>query len=317
MATYLVTGIAGFIGSNLARALTHMRANDPGVRIRGIDDFSTGKRENISDLSDVEILEGDVSSARDMDAAVRGVDFVLHQAAIPSVFRSLDDPKRTHNANVTGTLQVLQSAHAAKVKRVVYAASSSAYGDTETLPKIESMTAKPLSPYAASKLAGEHYCAVYSRVFGLSTVSLRYFNVFGPYQDPDSQYAAVIPKFIRCVLRGEPPPVNGDGRQTRDFTHIDNVVAANLAAVRANASGVDGEVFNIACGERIDVLSLLEEIYRLVGRRVEPVFMPGKRGDVRDSLADISKARKHLGYSASVKLRQGLERTADWYRQNL
>ena len=317
MTQYLITGVAGFIGSNIARALLSKAAEQGGMRVRGIDDFSTGRRENLVDLDGLELIEGDISRAEDIQRAMEGVDYVIHQAAIPSVSRSVDDPIRTHHANVTGTLQVLEAARVAGAKRVVYAASSSAYGDTPTLPKVETMKERPLSPYAVSKLAGEHYVSVYSKVFGLPAVALRYFNVFGPHQDPNSQYAAAIPKFIRCVLRGESPTIFGDGTQTRDFTHVDNVVEANLKALEAPEEDVSGEVFNIACGERIDLLQLLEEIYRILGKRVEPVFSPTRPGDVRDSLADITKAREKLGYTASVGLREGLERTAGWYRGSL
>ncbi len=308
MSTYLVTGAAGFIGSNLVRAIL-----DNGDRARGIDNFVTGRRENLEDLEELDFIEGDITDPETIATATRSVDYVLHQAAIPSVPRSLDDPLACHHAAATGTLRVLEAARAAGVRRVVYASSSSAYGDTPTLPKVETMPTRPLSPYAVAKLTGEQYASVYARVFGLETVSLRYFNIFGPRQDPASTYAAVIPKFIQCARRGERPPIFGDGKQSRDFTFIANVIEANLKA--CTAKGVAGEVFNIACGEHFNLLHLVREINAILGTDVEPEHHPTRTGDVRDSLADITKAREMLGYTAAVSFREGLERTIEWHKR--
>jgi nucleoside-diphosphate-sugar epimerase len=246
---------------------------------------------------------------------MEGIDYVLHQGALPSVPRSVADPVLSNEINVAGTVNVLVAARDAGVRRVVFAASSSAYGDTPVLPKRESMTPNPKSPYAAQKLAGEHYMRIFHDVYGLETVSLRYFNVFGPRQDPKSMYAAVIPRFITCALRGEPPTVYGDGRQTRDFTYIDNVIQANLAACSAPV-GACGGVFNVACGERVSLLDILEIVCGLAGKRVAPMFEPSRPGDVRDSLADISRAREVLGYDPKVPFREGLERTFSWFRRS-
>ncbi|GAB4235984.1 MAG: SDR family oxidoreductase [Deltaproteobacteria bacterium] len=310
---YLVTGGAGFIGSNLTRALLAS-----GERVRVFDNFLTGKRENIAGLSETyggafELFEGDL---RDLDAvrkAAAGVEYVLHQGALPSVPRSVADPALTNEINVSGTVNLLMAARDAGVRRVVFAASSSAYGDTPQLPKRESMTPDPKSPYAAQKLAGEHYLRIFHEIYGIETVSLRYFNVFGPRQDPRSTYAAVIPRFITAVLRGEPPTVYGDGHQTRDFTYIDNVIQANLAACTAPTTAC-GKVVNIACGERVSLLDILEIIYRLAGKRVSPKFEPGRPGDVRDSLADISLARDLIGYNPKVPFSEGLAHTFAWFR---
>lgn len=307
MATYLVTGAAGFIGNSLVRALLQR-----GERVRGIDNFATGKRQNLDGCAGLDFHEGDINDAAALDRAMQGVDYVLHQAAIPSVPRSVEKPVDTHNANVTGTLSVLEAARRAKVRRVVYAGSSSAYGDTPVLPKVETMTPAPLSPYAVQKLAGEHYCTVYTRVYGLPCVTLRYFNVFGPRQDPESTYAAVIPRFVKALLSGQPPEIYGDGKQTRDFTYIDNVVEANLLA--CTAARAPGEVFNIACGESVSLLQLVDELNRALGTRITPKFSPGRAGDVRDSLADIGKARALLAYQGAVSVRTGLGRAIDWYR---
>jgi len=310
---YLVTGGAGFIGSNLTRALL-----SAGHRVRVLDNFITGKRENLAGLAQTcgeafELLEGDIRDLAAARKAVEGVDYVLHQGALPSVPRSVADPVLSNEINVAGTVNVLVAARDAGVRRVVFAASSSAYGDTPELPKRETITPNPKSPYAAQKLAGEHYMRIFHEVYGLETVSLRYFNVFGPRQDPGSTYAAVIPRFITCVMRGEPPTVYGDGLQTRDFTYIDNVVQANLAACSASPAACGG-VFNIACGERVSLLDILEIVYGLAGKRVEPKFEPSRPGDVRDSLADISRAREVVGYDPKVAFRDGLSKTFEWFR---
>ena len=310
---YLVTGGAGFIGSNLTRALLAA-----GHRVRVLDNFLTGKRENLAGLTDAhgdsfELMEGDLRDLEAVRKAVAGIEYLLHQGALPSVPRSVADPVLTNEINVAGTVNVLVAARDAGVRRVVFAASSSAYGDTPELPKRESMTPNPKSPYAAQKLAGEHYMRIFHEVYGLETVSLRYFNVFGPRQDPKSMYAAVIPRFITCVMRGEPPTVYGDGRQTRDFTYIDNVIQANLAACAAPKAACGG-VFNIACGERVSLLDILEIVYGIAGKRVEPVFEPSRPGDVRDSLADIARAREIVGYDPNVPFREGLRTTFDWFR---
>jgi nucleoside-diphosphate-sugar epimerase len=310
---YLVTGGAGFIGSNLTRALL-----SAGHRVRVLDNFLTGKRENLAGLAHdhggaFELQEGDIRDLPAARRAVEGADYVLHQGALPSVPRSVADPVLSNEINVAGTVNVLVAARDAAVRRVVFAASSSAYGDTPELPKRESMAPNPKSPYAAQKLAGEHYMRIFHEVYGLETVSLRYFNVFGPRQDPQSTYAAVIPRFITSVLRGEPPTVYGDGLQTRDFTYIDNVVQANLAACAAPKAAC-GRVFNIACGERVSLLDILEIVCGLAGKRVAPKFEPSRAGDVRDSLADITQARDVVGYDPKVAFRDGLRKTFEWFR---
>jgi nucleoside-diphosphate-sugar epimerase len=310
---YLVTGGAGFIGSNLASALLAQ-----GHRVRALDNFLTGKKENLAGLADgygdaFELVEGDLRDLEVTRRATGGVEYVLHQGALPSVPRSVADPVLSNEINVGGTVNLLIAARDAGVRRVVFAASSSAYGDTPELPKRESMTPNPKSPYAAQKLAGEHYMRIFYEVYGVETVSLRYFNVFGPKQDPASTYAAVIPRFITAVLMGTAPTVYGDGLQTRDFTYIDNVVRVNLLACKASKEAC-GRVFNIACGERVSLLEILEIIYGLAGRRVPPRFEPPRPGDVRDSLADISLARDLLGYEPMVPFPEGLSRTFDYFR---
>ncbi|MBI5508182.1 MAG: SDR family oxidoreductase [Deltaproteobacteria bacterium] len=311
MSTYLVTGVAGFIGSNLAEALLAR-----GDTVRGIDNFVTGKRDTVAGLKGLDFIEGEITSADTMKRVLRGVDYVLHEAALPSVPRSVAEPVLCNHANVNGTLTVLEAArHARSVKRLVYAASSSAYGDTTVLPKVETLAPRPRSPYAVQKLTGEHYATVYSMLYELPCVSLRYFNVFGPRQDPESQYAAVVPKFILAALKGESPPVFGDGMQSRDFTFVGNVVEANLKA--CSAAGVAGEMFNVACGERHSLLDLLAMINEAAGSNVTPRFFPARPGDVKDSLADISKARKMLGYTAGVSVKDGLQRTLAWYKTRI
>lgn len=309
MPLYLVTGGAGFIGSNLVHALL---ARGEGVRV--FDDFSTGREENLAGVAGkVEIVRGDLRDADAVERAMQGVTYVLHQGALPSVPRSVADPITTDRVNVLGTLHVLLAARDAGVRRVVAASSSSIYGDTPTLPKIETMLLSPMSPYAVSKAATEQYLKAFHKTYGLETVGLRYFNVFGPRQDPKSQYAAVIPRFITATLRGEPATVYGDGQQSRDFCFIDNVVEANLKA--CTAEGAAGLAFNVACGERTTLLELLEQVFVLAGRRVEPVFDAGRAGDVKHSLADIGRARELLGYTASVRFADGLRRTFEWYQR--
>lgn len=310
---YLVTGGAGFIGSNLARALL-----SGGDEVRVLDSFLTGKRENLEGLAQqyggaFELIEGDLRHLETVRRAAEGVDYVLHQGALPSVPRSVADPALTNEINVSGTVNLLIAARDAGVRRVAFAASSSAYGDTAELPKRETMTPNPKSPYAAQKLAGEHYMRIFYELHGVETVSLRYFNVFGPRQDPQSTYAAVIPRFITAALRGDAPVVYGDGRQTRDFTFIDNVVQANRAACSAPKEAC-GKVFNIACGERVSLLEILEMVGAEAGRKPLPRFEPSRPGDVRDSLADISLARNVLGYAPKVGFRDGLKRTFEWFR---
>ncbi len=306
--TYLVTGGAGFIGSHLVDALLAQ-----GAAVRVVDNFSTGKRENLAEsLPHIDLIEGDMADLDTARRAVEGVDFVLHQAALPSVPRSVADPLRANENGVNATLNVLLAARDAGVRRVVYAASSSAYGDIQAEYKREDMLPDPRSPYAVAKLAGEYYCRTFYIVYGLETVVLRYFNVFGPRQDPESQYAAVIPIFITKLLAGEPPPIEGDGHQTRDFSYIDNVVQANLLACRApNAAG---EVFNIACGGQYSILALVEYLNRALGTDIAPVFGPPRPGDVRDSRADIDKARRLLGYAPAVEVEEGLRRTLAWFQ---
>ena len=307
MATYLVTGGGGFIGSNIIEELVRR-----GERVKVLDNFSTGRRENIEAfLGDIELIEGDVRSYHIVGKAVEGVDFILHQAALPSVPRSINDPISTNDINVAGTLNILDAAKDAGVKRVVYASSSSIYGNSEVLPKREDMTPEPLSPYAVSKLAGEKYCQVFSRIYGLETVCLRYFNVFGPKQDPTSQYSAVIPKFIAMMLKGYPPTIYGDGLQSRDFTFVASVVDANFLACEAFC--VNGEVINIACGESFSILDLVEVLNNLLNTKIVPEHFEARKGEVKHSLADIQKARRLLNYYPRISFNEGLRRTLDFY----
>jgi nucleoside-diphosphate-sugar epimerase len=311
MATYLVTGGAGFIGSALVRELL-----DRGERVRVLDNLSTGKLENLAPVRDhIELIQGDVTDESTVRRAVEGVDYVLHQAAIPSVPRSIVDPLGTHRSNVDGTLQVLVAASQAGVKRVVYAASSSAYGDTPTLPKHESMPPNPLSPYAVAKLVGEYYASVFTSVYGLETVSLRYFNIFGPRQDPTSPYSGVLSRFITALLRDEQPVVFGDGEQSRDFTFVANAVQANLLA--CTAEGAPGRVFNLGVGERYTLNRTLEVLGRIFEKDARPAYREPRAGDVRHSQADISAAREVLGYNPTVGFEEGLRRTVEWYKENL
>ena len=311
MARYLITGIAGFIGSNIAHALVAR-----GEEVRGIDDFRHGRPENLAGILDkIDLREADITDAAAIEAACRNVDFVLHQAALGSVPRSLEDPVGSNQANVVGTLQVLQAARAARVKRVIYASSSSVYGDTSVLPKRENMVCNPISPYAVSKYAGELYAQSFFRLMSLETVGLRYFNVFGPRQHPTSPYAAVIPKFIRAILAGEQPTIYGDGKQSRDFTYVDNVVSANLLACTAPAEKVVGGVFNVAAGKNFSVNDLYAMLQELTGFRRGALYAAPRSGDVRDSLADISRAEKAMGYKTLVEFEEGLRRTVEWYKR--
>jgi nucleoside-diphosphate-sugar epimerase len=322
MALALVTGGAGFIGAHLVRGLL-----DQGHRVRVLDNFSSGRPANLEfvlkrklrDLSpgqrlevdSVEILHGDICDLEACKQACEDVQTVYHQAAMRSVPRSVDDPRGANENNVNGTLNILIAAAGAKARRVVSASSSSVYGDDPSLPKREDQMPAPISPYAASKLAGEHYCRVFARTYGLSTVSLRYFNVFGPLQDPASQYAAVIPRFIMWTLQGQPLEIHGDGLQSRDFTYIDNVVSANLLA--ATAPNLQGEAFNIACGERLTLMDLVSTIERITGQRAERNHVEPRRGDVRHTLADISRAGVSLGYKPIVSFAEGMERTVAYF----
>jgi UDP-glucose 4-epimerase len=304
MSLYLVTGGAGFIGSSIAEALLAK-----GERVRILDDFSTGRRSNMESLSGkCELIEGSIVDAEVVARAMKGVDIVFHEAAIPSVARSVDEPPASMLANVQGTTVVLDVARHEKVKRLIFAASSAAYGDTPTLPKVETMAPAPLSPYAVAKLTCEHLLAVFAALYKLETLSLRYFNVFGPRQDPNSQYAAVIPNFIKAALANERPTVFGDGEQTRDFCYIDNTVDANLLGA-STSSRLTGQVVNIACGERISLNKLLSHIGEEAGHRMDPIYVEGRAGDVRDSLASIEAARKLIGYEPKVSVGEGLKRT--------
>jgi len=308
MALYLITGGAGFIGSNIVAEL--LKRDE---RVRVLDNFSTGRRENIAPLSDhIDLVEGDLRDLPTVSHAVEGVDYVLHQGALPSVQRSVDAPLASHAANATGTLNVLIAARDAGVRRVIYASSSSIYGDSPTLPKREDMLPAPKSPYAVSKMAGEQYCRAFAEVFGLETVCLRYFNVFGPRQDPMSQYSAVIPIFITAMLRDEAPTIHGDGKQSRDFTYVANVIQANLLAATAPDDAI-GRVFNVACGERYTLLDLVDNFNEILGTDIGPIYTDPRPGDVCHSLADISAAQGILHYKPEVDFREGLRRTVEWF----
>lgn len=306
--TYLVTGGAGFIGSHIAERLVR-----DGHWVRVLDDFSSGKEANLESFVDeLELVRGDIRDAELVNRAMKDVEIVFHEAALGSVPRSVADPLTTHEVNITGTLNVLLAARAASVKRVVYASSSSVYGETAELPKHEGMIPQPLSPYALSKLAGEHYAKVFKHVYGFEVVSLRYFNIFGPRQDLESQYAAVIPRFITALLNGTSPIVYGNGLQSRDFTYVENVVNANLLA--AETEGVAGQVFNVACGGRYTLLELLAKLKEMTNSDIEPIHEAARAGDVRDSQASIEAAEKSLGYHVSVGFDEGLSRTVEWYK---
>src|ERR1700722_721866 len=312
MSLYLITGIGGFIGSSLARPLLSR-----GEPVRGVDNFCTGKRENLADILDrIDFHEADMVDLAAMHKACAGVDFVLHQAAIPSVPKSVLDPLGSNQANVDGTVNVLIAARDAKVKRLVYAASSSAYGDTPTLPKREDMKPDPISPYAVAKLASEHYLISFYRCYQLETVALRYFNIFGPRQDPSSPYSGVLAKFITAMLRGEQPSIYGDGEQSRDFTYIDNAVEANLLACKAPAAKVAGQMFNVATGRRVSLNETFKLLQPLTSYKGQPKYGPERGGDIKHSLADISKAEAGLGYKPKIDFEEGLRRTVEWYRKS-
>jgi nucleoside-diphosphate-sugar epimerase len=310
MALHLITGVAGFIGSSITRALL-----ERGEQVRGIDNFATGKRANIAEIANcIDFREADLLDLEAMKKACQGVDCVFHQAAIPSVPKSVLDPLGSNQANVDGTVNILIAARDAKVRRVMYAASSSAYGDTPTLPKHEEMTPNPISPYAVAKLASEYYMVSFYRCYGLETVSLRYFNIFGPRQDPTSPYSGVLAKFITQMLRGEQPTIFGDGSQSRDFTYIDHAVTANLLAAHAPATNVAGRVFNVATGTRVDLNETFDLLKKLTGYTGKVKYASEREGDIKHSLADIGRAEKQLGYHPHVNFEEGLKRTVEWYR---
>jgi UDP-glucose 4-epimerase len=309
MSNYLVTGIAGFIGSNIARALLAQ-----GDRVRGVDNFITGKHANLEDLRGIELIEGSIESPEICAQACDGIDYVFHEAALASVPRSVERPFESNSANVDGTLNLLIAARSAGVRRVLYAGSSSAYGDQPTLPKREDMLPAPISPYAVSKLAGEHYMRCFTRVYGLETVTLRYFNVFGPHQDPSSQYSGVLAKFSLSMLEERTPVVFGDGTQSRDFTFIENVVEANLLAMQAPAEKVSGGVFNVATGDRITLNQAVDSLRQLTGYSGPVDYQPPRAGDIDHSFADISLAREAFGYQPRIGFHEGLRRTLLWYR---
>jgi UDP-glucose 4-epimerase len=308
MATYLVTGGAGFIGSNIVDELLRR-----GERVRVLDNFSTGREDNVAEFaSRVDLIRADVRDEDAVDQAVNGADYVLHQAALASVPRSIADPTSNNQVNAQGTLNILIAAKKHGVKRVVYASSSSVYGDSQELPKVETMTPNPKSPYAVAKLAAEYYCRVFGELYGVPTVSLRYFNVFGPRQDPNSQYSAVIPLFVKALLEGKSPNIYGDGEQSRDFTFISNVVNANLLACEANVTGA--RVYNIACGGRYTLNQLFAALRDRIGGNIEPVYGPARPGDVKHSMAAIERIQKELGYNVGVSFEEGIDRTVQWYQ---
>lgn len=303
----LVTGGSGFIGSNLTRRLLELNHE---VRVMG--NLSTGRKQNLEEImKDIEFIKADIRDMEAVKKSVKGMDYVFHEAALPSVPRSIEDPVTTNEVNVTGTLNVLRAAQKAGVKRLVYASSSSVYGDSPTLPKKETMTPNPISPYAVSKLVGEYYCTVFHKAYGLEAISLRYFNVYGPRQNPDSEYAAVIPKFITSALSNRPLEIHGNGEQTRDFSYVDDVVQANILSLTAKKA--PGEVINISYGDRISLNELVELLNKLLGKNLKPVYTDPRPGDVKHSLADISKARELLGYEPKHDVESGLRKTIEWF----
>ena len=309
MRQVLITGGAGFIGSNIVKELLNQ-----GEKVRVLDNFATGKRENLFEFKNnpnFELIEGDLRSFHIVRDAVKGIDFILHQGALPSVPRSINDPITTNDVNIIGTLNILESAKEFDVKRIVYASSSSVYGNSKTLPKVEDMPVAPMSPYALSKYTGERYCQIFYKIYGLETVVLRYFNVFGPNQDPTSQYSAVIPKFINLMKNDKRPVIYGDGTQSRDFTYVSNVVEANLLACTANK--VAEEVFNIACGERFSLIDLVGIINKIFCKNIKPIFQDERPGDVKHSLAKIEKAKKYLNYIPTISFEEGLNKTVNFF----
>lgn len=310
MAKYLVSGGAGFIGSNIVKRLV-----ENGEEVVVVDNFRTGKKDNLVDfLEQIQLFELDFSEQQGLEKAFQGVDFVLHQGAIPSVPRSIDKPVETNNSNILGTLNLLIAAQKSGVKKFVYASSSSIYGDSEILPKVETMPTKPKSFYASQKLAAENYCKNFYQIHKFPTVALRYFNVFGPQQDPNSEYSAVIPKFIKLILNDQEPVIYGDGETSRDFTYVDNNVEANILAANSGENA-NGQVFNIACGDRISLTDLVKEINDILGKNIEPKYTDERRGDVKHSQADISNAKELLGYQVKVDFRAGLEKTVEYYQK--
>ncbi|MCZ6655421.1 MAG: SDR family oxidoreductase [Planctomycetota bacterium] len=310
MAHYLVTGGAGFIGSHIVRRLIA-----DGHRVRVLDNLSTGNMDKLADVIDrVEFVEGDLRQEADCQAACAGVEMVFHEAALPSVPRSVEDPQTFHANNIDGTFQLFLAAKEAGCRRIIYAASSSAYGDQPAQPKRETMLPAPLSPYALNKLVGEYYARVFYESYGLETISLRYFNVFGPHQDPESQYAAAIPAFVSAILKGEQPLIYGDGKQTRDFTHIDNVVEANMLA--AVAKTTRGQVINVACGQSVTINQVINTINKLLGTDLKPRYTPPRAGDVMHSLADVTLAREVIGFEPHLMFEDGLARAIEWYKAN-
>ena len=307
---YLVTGGAGFIGSHIVDALVKR-----GHPVRVIDNFCAGKIENLKDiLNKIDLIRGDIRDFRTVRRAMRGIKYVLHHAALRSVPKSVDNPEEFNEVNVRGTLNLLLAARPARVNRFVFASSSSVYGATTRFPEKESFVPQPISPYAATKLMGEIYCQLFTQLYGVPTVSLRYFNVFGPRQSLENQYAVVVPKFITCLLENQPPPIHGDGKQSRDFTYIDNVVSANLLALKAPSSAL-GQFFNVAGGRAYTVLELVRQLNRLMGKNIKPVFTPPRPGDVRHTRADITRVRQYLGFRMKIDFVEGLKKTIVWFRK--
>ena len=314
MARYLVTGCAGFIGSHLTEKLVETLAPNGDV-IRGLDNFETGNRENLATFRDrIEFLECDLRNPAAVADACRDVDYIFHVAALPSAPRSVKDPRTSHTANIDGTFNLLEGARAAGVRRIVYSASSSAYGNQPGFPRVETMVPMPIAPYPVQKLAGEFYMKSYWQIYGIETACLRYFNIFGPRQVPDSPYSGIMAKFTLQMLRGEPPTIFGDGEQGRDFTYIDNAVSANLLAMAAPAEKIAGRVFNVACGERHTINKTFKVLAELLNFKGQPIYSPPRTGDIRDSLADISAAEA-FGYRVAVSFEEGLRRTVEWYKQ--
>ena len=307
---YLVTGAAGFIGSNIIRTLLKENFN-----VRGFDNFSTGKRQNLQELEEVnnfELIEGDLRNPDVIKKAVKDIDIIIHEAAVPSVQRSVENPVFVNDSNINGTLNLLMAASDEGVKKLIYASSSSIYGFNKKLPKKEDMPVEPISPYALSKYTGERYCQIFSEIYNLPTICLRYFNVFGPRQDPNSTYSAAIPKFINLMLEDKQPVVFGDGEQSRDFTYVKNVIEANMLAAKSNISG---EVINIACGERISINKVITILNKILNKDIKPIYKKARAGEVKHSLADISKARNQIGYKPEYKFIEGLKETVDWYKK--